>query len=471
MTTSHKYQELKTCLLNLTKEFVDYIQSTWARAWSEQTPKVGIHFNYWDLKALPSYERTTAELWKVPSISEKYSEATLEKPLGAFLELIVGSLPDPSYLKRVFEYWWQPFLKFVEATHVPIQLFVGLSNFKAERAEYRLNQENAICFYGNGSLLSALGRSVKAPFPEPFPTSGLPMHMISGAIEINFSLPADQNTLEYGHYSHECINRMLPLENALRLSSFGRLVVGPWIPVCNPTFPIDGVRAIRSPEQGSRFNEPVFRLDDNSWQRFQEIYDHLKRMQNEDDKNVEEGRAVRRRFTSAISRFIDTFEQGYWESVVVDLVILMESLLTPNKQGGRMQLALAASNLLGTNSQEARELFDNVTAMYKLRNANVHGEPMTQETWDSRILEIARGAGFSATTLESGMREYAFELMRDYARRSIVAMLNLYYGANRPPSEMLTSDIHKIHLDSTLRASIHSAARCYSLSARPSPPS
>ena len=56
---------------------------------------------------------------------------------------------------------------------------------------------------------------------------------------------------------------------------------------------------------------------------------------------------MRRRFKSAISRLTKTYEQGYWESVVVDLIIVMGSLLTPNKQGGRMQLASLDLTFLG----------------------------------------------------------------------------------------------------------------------------
>ena len=470
MATAQLYPSLKTVLVKLSEELVESIQSRWAGDWSQQVPRVGVHFNYWDVKALPSFNAASAELKRIPLVSDKYSEDSLDKPLVAFLELVVGSLPHPSFLPKAIEHWWKPFALFLTATELPIRLFVGLSNFEADRPLYRLDHENAICFYGDGSLGGVIERSVNPPSPEPFPSTGLPMHMIHGAIEVDFSLPANQNNLQYGHYSHDCIHRMLPLKNALRLSTFGRLVVGPWIPLCNPSFPVDGVYAIGSPEEGSRFSEPLFRLDDPAWQRFEEVYRHLKQIQDENGKDIEQNRAIRRRFASAISRFIDTFEQGYWESVVVDLVIVMESLLTPNKQGGRMQLALAASNLVGNDPMEAREVFDNVTAMYRLRNQNVHGEPTTQETWDARILEIARAAGSSATSLDDGIREYAFEVMRDYARRTIVSMLNLYYDASYPPSEELTSHLHRLHLDKTLRQFIRSAAKANPLAERPSPP-
>jgi hypothetical protein len=212
-------------------------------------------------------------------------------------------------------------------------------------------------------------------------------------------------------------------------------------------------------------------MDDAAWLRFQTLHSLLGKAEQEAPGDEEQGTAVGRRFASAISRFLGTFDQGYWDSVVVDLVITMESLLTPSRQGGRMQLALAASNLLGTDASEAREIFDNVSAMYRLRNQSVHGEPVTHEAWAKQILEIAHTAGSSSSQLANGTREYAFEVMRDYARRVIAAMLNLCYGANMRPSSELAAQLHRLHLDPALAQVIRSAGRVYSLGDRPAAPS
>lgn len=467
-TPSHNYEPLKAILFQLAGELVNKISSTWIGDWSIQPPKVGSHFNYWDIKELPSYPAAVEELSKIPSINTKYGYNSLEKPLGAFLELTVGNLPDPSFLERALAHWWEPFLTFLEAKEVPILLFLGLSNFESTEPVYRLDNEVGIYFYGHCSLADELSRTVRAPLPNPFPPTGAPLFLIPAAIRVDFSRPADQQTLNYGHYSRECINRMLPLENALRLSAFGRLVVGPWIPICNPSFPVDGVRAITSPEEHSFFDEPIFRLDIAAWNRFRQNYAYLQRMHKEDSQKLEQDRAIRRRFASAISRFADTFDKGYWESVVVDLVIVMESLLTPHKQGRSKSLPIPGSKLLGTNPVEAREVFKNLTIMYRLRNQSVHGEPITQETWEKEILQIANNAGLSATSLDDGVREYTFEVMRDYARRIITGMLNLYYDAGRPPSETLTNDLRRLHMDRNLANSIHTSARIYPLAERPS---
>ena len=135
-----------------------------------------------------------------------------------------------------------------------------------------------------------------------------------------------------------------------------------------------------------------------------------------------------------------------------------------------MQIALAASNLIGDNQQASRELFDNVSAMYRLRNQSVHGEPSTQEAWDNRLVSIGRTAGASAAHLDDGLREYVFEVMRDYARRTIVATLNLYCAAGMGPSDELTAQLHSLHLDASLSASIRAGAKTYPLTERPPPP-
>lgn len=463
---TNDYPELKSSMEILSGQLIETIRSRWTADWSRQPPRVGSHYTLWDVEALPSYEAAKAELAKVPFIGDKFDEMSLDKPITAFLELTVQSLPDPSFLQRAIDYWWAPFVALLQSTRVPIRLYVGLTNFKSTNPQYRLDSETAVCYYGDRSLASELSSSVGAPL-ERFPSPGVPLHLIRGAIQVDFSCPADTSTLVYGNYSHECIDRKIPLENALRLSAFGRLVVGPWIPVCNPSFPVDGVRAISSPDKGS-LDEPIFELDDAAWERFKVIHRHLRELQRAEEADPEKDRGVRRRFESAISRFVGTFDQGYWESVVVDLVILMESLLTPNRHGGGMQIALAASNLLGDNPVAAREIFDNVAAMYKIRNQSVHGEPATQETWYNRILAIAGNAGIATSSLDYGAREYAFEVMRDYARRTIVGTLNLYCGAGRGPSDELTADLHRMHLDKRLADTIRAQARTYPLAERPS---
>jgi hypothetical protein len=451
----------------LAYDLAAFIQAKWTGDWAASPPAIGIHYSYWDLKALPAYSNARDELSKIPGIADKYPAYGLDKPIGMFLELVVGSIPSPSYLEKAIEFWWSRFESFLDAQVVPVRLFVGLGNFKADRAEYRLNAEFAIRYMEDKSLDQIIEAEVAEPIPLPFEGTGV-YHRIHGLIQIDFSVPATRDSLESHLYTNECIRRMLAAEHTLRLSTFGRIVVGPWVPICNASFPVDRVSAFGAPEEADRFDEPAVQLDPDGWARFQALHTLVANLVPREAFIARARTPVQRRFNSAISRFAETFDQGYWESVVVDLVIVMESLLTPNKQGGRMQLALAASNLLGTSPPECREIFDNIAAMYKLRNSSVHGEPMTHEEWDKNILKIAQTAGSPAQSLDDGARAYAFEAMRDYARRTISAMLHLS-NAGRDPSSELTHHLHRLHLNPELRTAIQTEARTYPLASRPPP--
>ena len=349
------------------------------------------------MTSLPTFSGALHEIGRVPSIEEKYEESAYDKPITSFLEHLIDVLPHPDFFDRAFEFWWLRFVEFLELREVPIVLLVGLSNFKSAHEEYRFDDEISLRFYGERSLEDALDDLTPARVGGPLPVGKTPIHLIHGAIRVDFTRCADRDTLQHNHYSHECIVRMLPIENTLTLSGFGRLVTGPWLPILNPQFPVDGVRAVGSPEGGHRLDEPVFSLGDDTWQRFIHLYPVLLQIEVDEEHGVEANSAIRRRFVSAISRFMGTIEQGYWEFAVVDLVILMESLLTPERQGGRMPLAIAASNLLGTTKEESREVFEVVTRMYFLRNSAVHGEPSTEEKWNSQILEIAELCGLRCT--------------------------------------------------------------------------
>jgi hypothetical protein len=467
MTKIEEHHELKSALLQLAEELVQKIQSIWSGDWSVKPPQVGTHYSYWDIKALPSFPLVAGMLGNVPGLEDKYQKSSIEKPIGAFLELTVGTLPAPALLEKVFEHWWKPFINFLVAENVPIQLYIGLLNFQTGKPEYNYDNEMDICFYNDRSLANEIEHVINAPLPEPVPSTGIPLHLIHGSVRVVFRAPAKQSVLEHRQYIDDCINRMIPIQESLFLSGFGRLIVGPWIPICNPEFPIDGVRGISYPESFPRLDEPLFFFGDPEWDRFKQIYPIVRDLRAKEDEEISEGQAIRRRILAAISRFTDTFSRGYWESVVVDLVIVMESLITPAQQGGRLPLALAASNLLGTTTQESKEVFENLLEMYKLRSQAVHGHPITQEKWDAQLSQIAFNLGIHSSILDRGVREYVFEVMRDYARRVIQYSLNLYTRDSQAPSADLTSKLHRLHFDDQLRVKVQRAAGVYTIHQRP----
>jgi len=208
-------------------------------------------------------------------------------------------------------------------------------------------------------------------------------------------------------------------------------------------------------------DEPYFFIDDNTIIRFTRFHAILSKLKDENDQNLEENSNNRRRYNLAISRFSDTFDKGLWESVVTDCVISMESLLVSIRAGGPLLLALVASNLLGTHTHESKEVFANIKRMYRIRNYSVHGDPLTKDTWEKILFEIAADAGFKADECQCGPREYAIEVIRDYTRRVITASLCLFDNEGLSPSEQLTYDLQSLHLDEKKRATIQSKAEIY----------
>jgi hypothetical protein len=464
MTEYSAYAHIKPIFRNVISGIIDIVRSRWRIEWSFQAPTMGEHFYYEEIEQLNSFKMVKAELLNLPNIKSKYSESGIEKPIFSFIDMVLASLRNPERLDYTIEDWWPHFCEFIDSTSVDVRLLVGLSNFHSDKSEYQLGTETKVKYFGNRILQSEINHLVPLwrKISSPQHTS---LSRCNGVLQVDFSMPATEDVLEYMAYSRECIKRMIPLREALQLCGFGYIGIGPWISILNPKLPMDDVAAVGETSRYlSVLDMPKLLIDQDAWNRFSNIYELLMRLHDDDKKDLENGRAVRRRFRTVMSRFAQTFEKGLWESVIVDIVILMESILTPNKQGGRMQLALAASNLLGTTDDESREIYDNVNRLYSIRNSYVHGEPTTQEKWEDSLYEIAVGANWqSATDADNQQaKEYAIEVARDYARRSISAMLNLYYSARLSPSDTLTKDLHRLHLDKNLKSKIQSNARCYS---------
>jgi hypothetical protein len=458
-----KASKIKPIFRNLISDVIDIVHSRWKIEWTFQMPRMGEHFYYDEIEELNSFKLVKDELLNLPNVKNKYSEHGIEKPIFSFINVVLASLLNPARLDLVIEDWWPHFWKFIESTSVEVRLIVGLSNFQSDKSEYHLDLETKVKYFGNRNLEFEIDNLVpmwrKISFPQH-----IPLVRCNGVIQVDFSMPATEDVLEYDKYTRECIDRMIPLREALQLCGFGYVGIGPWVSILNPDLPMDDVTLVGEESRYlSVLNMPELAINQETWNRFSNIYALLKKLYMDEKNGLEKNRAARRRFRSVISRFTQTFEKGLWESAIVDIVILMESILTPNKQGGRMQLALAASNLLGTTDAESREIYDNVNRLYSIRNNYVHGEPTTQEKWEGSLNDIAAGANWKpeSDVDSQDTAEYAIEVARDYARRSICAMLNLYHYAGLPPSDSLTKDLHRLHLDKSLKSRIQNDARCY----------
>jgi len=77
-------------------------------------------------------------------------------------------------------------------------------------------------------------------------------------------------------------------------------------------------------------------------------------------------------FLSAVDRFASSFRASQLEQSVVDLIVSLEALF-PVGEELKYRLATCVASLLGTKDSERQQLYRQVSAGYKLRNAVVHG--------------------------------------------------------------------------------------------------
>lgn len=413
------FDTLKSEIKNLILDIIEISASRWKIEWGYQIPRMGTHYYYPELNERDSLKRIKTEILTLPRVIDKYSETGIEEPVFSFIKIVLASLPSPERLDFAIEDNWDEFINFLESGNVDVKLLIGLSNITSDKNEYQLGDNIRLIYFESSSLeremynLFPLWRKIS--FPEP-----KSLYKCNGVIQVDFTMPAVMGVLQYNGYSHECIKRMIPIREALQLSGFGSVFIDPWIDVLNPKLPMNDIVVVsESGPSLSALQMPKLIINQDSWDRFCNIHAILEKLYVDSEDGKEEGRAVRRRFRVAISRFVETYKKGLWESSIVDLIILMESILTPNKQGGRMQLALAASNLLGIADEESGEIYDNINHLYSIRNSHVHGEPTTEEKWKTSLYEIASRANWHSKGSDDDryIREYAIDVARDYARR------------------------------------------------------
>ena len=99
MPSTARYPALRESVTALAHELATFVIAKWSGDWAESPPQVGIHYNYWNLAALPGYGDAHRELSRVPGITEKYRDYGLEGLIGMLLERIVASVPSPSILE------------------------------------------------------------------------------------------------------------------------------------------------------------------------------------------------------------------------------------------------------------------------------------------------------------------------------------------------------------------------------------
>lgn len=455
-------EHIKLAFKKTITDVIEISHTRWRIDWQSHTPKMGTHYYYQEITQLESFITLKSELRKIPEVASKYSDDGIEGPILSLIKITLASIIDSEKPDRAVNHWWSLFCSYLSNDTVNVKMIVGLSNIKAEQNEYILNSETKLRWFGRKTLEEEVENIIPLWHEIVYPQD-VSLQNCNGIIQVDFTLPA----IDSRKYTLECIKRLTLLSEAIQLCGFGYVGVGPWVIILNPQMPMNNFGPVGEPGGHlSSLDMPELTINQEAWRRFCNIHAILCQIEKDNKANKEHDKAVRRRLQEVISRFTQTYEKGLWESVIVDIVILMESILTPNKQGGRLPLALAASNLLGKTQEESLEIYENINRLYSIRNGYVHGEPKTQEQWENELYGIANTVNCQLRKLDPYIQKLSFEIARDYARRSIVAILNLYYYEKRSPSNKLSKDLQIMHLDVLLKQKIQKGAQCYPFSYR-----
>jgi len=463
-----RVDETKALAHGLMREVLQY--SGWGDSadWQRPHPKLGVHYFYPDLRLLPSYKPLKDGLLAMEGVEDKFGDA-IEGPIGALVDATLTTTRRPDNLDDRTSYWWTRLLRLLTSPEFTVRTILGLAGFRSTRREFALDPSTRVVYFKGSRLSRSLPDLFECWDPTAITGNEFMIHECTGALVFDRKVPTIRDYTAHRRHIGDCIARMILLQQCLLVSGFGWLDVGPWITVLNPEFPFDTGGFVGT-SRLSTFESPIFELNEAVWDRFVHAHRLLSALAREDAENVVEFREARNRFNRALARFAGTFEQGAWESAIVDLVIALESLYRPKRVGGKYQVVLAASNLLGTTESEALEVFNNLLAAYDVRNSYVHGDLTTHDEWEAFLRGTANATGL-VIDRSRDPRWFAVEVVRDYVRRSILALLHLHYDHGRRLDPALIRMLVRLHLSPKSRGMLQQQAKCYPLSERPMFPS
>jgi hypothetical protein len=468
MTNITALEDCRGIGFQLVQDVFRLVQANRPNDWNRPYPKLGDHFHYQELQELASFQTLRNTLQHLDIVQQKLEphgvETLIEQVVSATLAHVEES---PS--TRVFDAFWEKATALIRGSETVVRTIVGLANYNAVRPEFQLNSTASIQYFGDATFREEAPRFFRSwdPYGLSEALSRTHAFRCKGALVFDIKVENTKENIQFEKYRFQCIDEMLKYTTSLRLAGFGRLLAGPWITINNPDFPFPSAIVVGESDFFDSTSEPTYQLSDDVWKRFESANELLGILRLENKKDLESYRDARNRFTRAIARFESTYKKGLWESAIVDLVIAMESLYLPKSQGGRLHVAIAASNLLGIVEAEAREVFESILAAYAIRNKYVHGEPITTGDFEKILYKLAMNAGLETTNTSSDLKWYALETVRDYARRSILALLNLHYRQEVFLTGDLERQLVQLHLDTKAKQRIQSGAQCFPLSTRP----
>jgi hypothetical protein len=128
-----------------------------------------------------------------------------------------------------------------------------------------------------------------------------------------------------------------------------------------------------------------------------------------------------------------------------------------------LHISLAASNLIATKEVDVSETINNIQQIYIIRNKYVHGDPISDYDWADFIENTSSRAKIAPTT---DNHWYAIEILRDYAERVALSLLNIHYNSVSGLENKLLNGLSTLHADRKLQREIQKLAKVFLFSER-----
>jgi len=139
---------------------------------------------------------------------------------------------------------------------------------------------------------------------------------------------------------------------------------------------------------------------------------------------------------SALSSFDSSFQRDRFEDRLVDCVTSFEALLLTEESELQFRLALRVAALLGNNSNEREELFNQTKKAYRIRSAIVHGADSQRVVKELKGTKIHNFVFQFQETLRCALRRYCVLYSTNKEKNTIISELDdlIIKGSGNQPN-------------------------------------
>ena len=470
--TIKKYEKLKPLAYNLLKEILEI--SAQQRVISdsgekyevanEDYPRLGIHYYSQNVEKLAPFINLTKSLINYPNVSKRFDRRGIESLIFTFVTSVFATSKPFDISSKSIDFFWGKMCALFGKKNVIVRTVFGLKDFSSDRKKIKIDNKTTIYYFQNSSLDQEINR-----FFQVWDVNGLSASLISkgghhckGVVVFDVVVSANISNLQY--HNPDSTEKMVLLSEALNLATFGSITNNPWITVWNPEFPLDSPLVISGNNESTFINKPKLFLDSKAIARLKTAFKLLETLAIETKIDFEKNRKVRNRFNLVLQKTFQIVNEEFKEISVVNLAVVFEALFSTSN--GSTQVALAAANLLGKTSSEQQEVFENIKLLYSIRNMYVHGDPISDESWNKFIFGATANLPIEVEREEWNLRPFAFEILLDYANRSMLSLLNIYYSDDYEHLKRYVSQLSKLHLTPLAQKEIQSKGKIYPLASR-----